>query len=136
MRALTLLRPDTAIPLLRELATWYIKEIVRIPKRGYLYSKTLNAILSISFLFRTLFAPWKNIIDTPKQLNIFTIGPMLALNGISRCVGAVVRTGAIVVALFLQILLLAITIICFLVWIAYPPALLFGVAHLLLTLSA
>ncbi len=136
MRALSLLRPDSAIPLMREFLGWYLVEMIRIPRRGYSYSKAFTAILPILFLLRTIFAPWKNIIERPKQLNIYTIGPMLALNGISRCIGAVIRLGAIIVAIVVQIALLAFTVGYLLLWIAYPLALLFAIAHITVVLLA
>jgi hypothetical protein len=136
MPVLKLLRPDIAIPLMREFLGWYFIEMARIPRRGFSYSKAFTAILSIPFLLRTLFAPWKNIVERPKQLNIYTIGPMLALNGISRCIGAVIRLGAIIVAIAAQIVLLAFTLGYLLLWIVYPLALLFVLAHITVVLLA
>ncbi len=132
MRALTLLRPDIAIPLMREFLGWYLREILRIPQCGFAYAKACNVILPIPFLLRTLFAPWKNIIERPAKLTIVNMGPVLALNLISRAVGAVVRIGAIIVAIAVQVAVLACTISYLLLWIAYPPVLLFVVAHITL----
>lgn len=121
-------------PLSKTFLWWYLREGLRIPSRGWEYAKVTNAILSIGFLLRTLFSPWKNIVEKPKVRGIAALGGIIAMSLISRGIGAVIRIAAIVIALTLQCAVLAFTVSYFLVWIAYPIVLLSIIIHVLVVL--
>jgi hypothetical protein len=136
MRAVSLLRPEHALPVLGKFISWYCKEPLHILQRAWEYAKAFNAILSIPFLLRTLLKPWKNIVDRGNGPILAQIAQVLAMALVSRGVGAVVRIAAIVLAITLQVALLIFTIAYLLLWIAYPLVLLFVIAHVLFALIA
>lgn len=136
MHAVSLLRPENAIPVLGRFVSWYLKEPLQILHRAREYAKAFNAILSIPFLLRTLFKPWKNIVEEGKGPMLAQLAQVIAMGLVSRGVGTVVRLGAIVLAIALQVALLAFTVAYLLLWIAYPLVLLFVIAHVLFALIA
>ncbi|HLC67247.1 hypothetical protein A3C37_01605 [Candidatus Peribacteria bacterium RIFCSPHIGHO2_02_FULL_53_20] len=136
MRTVTLLQPDVSVPLIRDFLGWYLQEPLQILRRALQYAKAFNAILSIPFLLRTLFKPWKNIVERGNGPMLAQIVQVLAMAIVSRGVGAVMRIGAIIIAIVLQVALLVFTIAYLVLWIAYPLVLLFVIAHVLFALIA
>lgn len=134
MRSLTLLRPEVAIPLIGRFFAWYIREPMQILKKAAAFSKAFNAILSIPFLLRTLLSPWKNIVEEGKGSPIAQFMEAMAMALVSRGVGFVIRTGAIILSLALQVGLLAFTVCYLALWILYPVVLLFVIAHVIFAL--
>ena len=134
MQFLTLLRPEVAIPLIGRFFAWYIREPVQILKKAAAFSKAFNAILSIPFLLRTLLSPWKNIVEEGKGSPIARFMEVAAMAFVSRGVGLVVRIGAIILSLALQVGLLAFTLCYLALWILYPFVLLFVIAHVIFAL--
>jgi hypothetical protein len=114
----TLIR-DLARPFLRWYFLVHLKEILTLSVQ---YQNAIGQIFSIPFLFRTLISPWKGIADA-YPANNFQIGEMmstLALNLTARGIGAVMRIGAMVCGLTLQLLALAVTIAYLLLWFTFP----------------
>lgn len=136
MRAASLLRPDVAVPVLGEFLRWYLQEPWQILRRAGKYAQAFNAILSIPFLLRTLLKPWKNIVEHPKGPMLAQIAQVFAMALVSRGVGMVMRLGAIIIAIILQIALLLFTVAYLFLWIVYPLVLLFVIAHVLFALVA
>jgi hypothetical protein len=136
MRTMSLLRPDISVPVLGALLRWYAREPLHILRRAWEYAKAFNAILSIPFLLRTLFSPWKNIVERGKGPLLAQIAQVLAMALVSRGVGAVMRLGAIILAIVLQVALFVFTVAYLALWIAYPVVLLFVISHVLFALIA
>jgi hypothetical protein len=117
-----LLRPDVSLPLLMQFLRWYsLEEPQRIVRTALRYLGAFHRILSIPFLLKTLFSPWKNIVDAeadPRGLG--TMMQSLVFNVVSRCIGAVVRLGAIVLSLALQCAVLVFAVAYLLLWVALP----------------
>ncbi|TSC57954.1 MAG: hypothetical protein Greene041662_845 [Candidatus Peregrinibacteria bacterium Greene0416_62] len=134
MHAASLLRPDVAVPVLGEFTRWYLLQPLKILRRFGKYAQAFNAILSIPFLFRTLLKPWKNILEHPKGPMLAQIVQVIAMALVSRGVGVVIRLGAILLAILLQIALLIFTIAYLFLWITYPLVLLFVIGHVLFAL--
>lgn len=134
MQFLTLLRPEVLLPLSGRFLAWYIREPVQILKKAAAYAKTFNAILSIPFLLRTLLSPWKNIVEEGEGSPIARLMEVAAMALVSRGVGLVIRTGAIILSLALQVGLVAFTLCYLALWILYPVVLLFVFAHVIFAL--
>lgn len=134
MRSLTLLRPEVSLPLMGRFFAWYIREPLQILKKAWAYSKAFNAVLSMLFLLRTLLSPWKNIVDEGRGPPLARFMEVVAMALVSRGVGFVIRTGAIILSLALQLGLLAFTVCYLALWILYPVVLLFVIAHVIFAL--
>lgn len=123
--------------LLGTFVRWYIvKKPTRIVQTYITYAKTTSEMFSIIFLLRTLFSPWKNIKDAypTKGFNLRVIAETLTLNMTTRIIGAIIRLGAIVLGVVVQILLLAGFAAYLAVWMLYPFFLIIALP-LLFTLS-
>lgn len=111
---------------------WYALTEPRAIVIGYVrYARALQEIIPFVFLVMTLFSPWKNIREKKKghgfDLNEF-IGRLI-LNLFSRFVGAVVRIFTIIFGIIAQVIVLALFLVYFSFWIAYPFAALVGISY-------
>lgn len=102
---------------------WYfLEQPKRILAQYVAYSNACNEILSITFLLRTYFSPWKSIIDEyPSNLmDYMAIAETFTLNCTTRIVGMIFRTVALAIALTVQIVLLIGYLTYFTLWLMYP----------------
>ena len=79
--------------------------------------KLIGEALSVGILFKTFFAPWKQIQSVTTLQNFIQ---STVDNIVSRCVGMVVRTLMILAALILYLILSAFAIASFIVWPVIP----------------
>lgn len=118
-------------------AQWYLwMEPVRIV-RGYLaYGRALLEIIPFGFLLLTILQPWKNIQEhkTEHGFNLEKFIERLALNGLSRAVGLVVRLITVALGIVAHALLFAFAVVYFAVWLLFPALIVVGTAFLLKSL--
>lgn len=116
---------------------WYFLEVPMAMARKYLeYAHAFGEIFSFVFILRTLFDPWKGIVDSYPitSLNWELIAQAFFLNVTTRAIGFVFRIIALCVGLILQALSLAAFLFCLLLWLTYPALAVFGISSLLLRL--
>lgn len=117
---------------------WYVFEVpVGIVRTYAAYARALGEIFSFRFLLRTLFSLWKGIADEyPGQgIHIEEILATFCLNTISRVIGCIFRTFAVILGISVQLLCGTLFIIALVTWIAYPVGVFFGVRFLFQTLT-
>lgn len=116
---------------------WYVFEVpVGIVRTYAAYARALGEIFSFNFLLRTLFSLWKGIADDyPGQgIHMEKILATFCLNTISRVIGCVFRTCAIILGISVQLLCGTVFIVALATWIAYPVGVFFGVRFVFQTL--
>ncbi|MDD4628118.1 MAG: hypothetical protein PHE68_01855 [Candidatus Peribacteraceae bacterium] len=119
--------------LVQEFLPWYLwREPIRL-MRGYVeYAKAFYEIISIGFLLRTLFSPWKGIVErAPTGFQWELIMQAIAVNLVTRGIGMVIRLFAIILSLAMQVIVLATFIVIFLAWFAFPVLFVAGVGFAL-----
>ncbi len=126
--------PLPRVSVLRVLVLWYFVGRPLLIVHSYKnYAAVFAESFSFVFLFRTLFAPWKNITDAyPKRgfdLNLMLQAMMF--NIITRAIGCVVRLGAILCGVVVQVLLFAGFAGYLVVWLLFPFFLPLGILTLL-----
>lgn len=102
---------------------WYVLQEPYAILIGYLrYARALQEIIPFVFLLMTLLSPWKNIYEKKKGhgFDLSEFLERLTLNIFSRAVGAVVRLCTILFGIIVQIVLLAMFIVYFGLWMSYP----------------
>ncbi len=73
------------------------------------------------FLLRTLFSPWKSIVEEyPTRLDLAKMFTAITLNVTSRFIGAIIRIIAILIGVIMQALLLAGAVALLALWFAFP----------------
>ncbi len=87
---------------------------------GIRYAAAIFESFSIIFLLKTLFSPWKNILDEGRTRSIEARLEAWSLNLLSRGVGCVVRLAAVVAGSILTLVALVIGVVCALVWYILP----------------
>jgi hypothetical protein len=111
------------IKLINIFIKWYFVEMpIKILNQVYQYIVVLTKIYSFIFLFKTLFAPWKNQLyaypnrgfDIKKILEIWTN------NTIARVVGAFIRLATIFIGIGIIIFTMIIGSLFFVIWLTYP----------------
>jgi hypothetical protein len=115
---------------------WYLAEVPVGIVRGYVaYAYALSEAFSILFLLRTLFSPWKNIVDAypTKGFNLERILETLALNMTARGIGAVIRITVILAGIAMQVACLAVTAALLVLWLFFPVLSVGGVAYVYLS---
>ena len=96
------------------------------------YASAVAEIFSLMFLLRTLFAPWKSIVEEyPTRLDLAKMFAAITLNITSRVIGAVIRIVAIVVGVVMQVLLLACVCCLLALWFSLPVLLIMFLLTLL-----
>ncbi|MFA5799325.1 MAG: hypothetical protein WC840_00005 [Candidatus Peribacteraceae bacterium] len=109
---------------------WYLIEMPLRIIQGYaLYACALLDIVPFGFLLKTLLSPWKNILDrTPRRgLNPQLLFEAFCFSLLARGVGCVVRIITIAFGLVLHALLLGLTVLYLVLWIAFPLLTVWGV---------
>lgn len=90
--------------------TWLLKEISR---KLYVVKETF----SVPILLRTLFSPWKQIQTQSTFQNFFQAA---IDNLVSRFIGAILRIGMLIAAIFSTTIILALGMISFIAWPLLP----------------
>jgi ABC-type glycerol-3-phosphate transport system permease component len=112
---------------------WYFTEKpLGIVQTYSQYACALLDVVPLGFLLKTLFSPWKNIVErTPRHgLDISLIFEAFCLGLLARGVGCVVRLLTIALGLILHIILLGLTAAYLVLWLAFPLISLFGLVLL------
>lgn len=114
--------PSTSGIVLHFIRWYWIQRSVEILREYVRYASAFGSAFSIIYLLKTFIAPWKSIQDAyPKKgLNITAILETLTLNMTARVVGMVVRTGAMLAGLALQIVLFICFIVYIVLWMTLP----------------
>ncbi len=102
---------------------WYLFQRPKEIAHAYTaYAAAFGSIFSIIFLLKTLFAPWKSIRDSypTKGFDITAILQTLTLNLTARIIGCIIRLGALLFGLLLQIALFAGFSLYILLWMTFP----------------
>ena len=122
--------------LLTSFVRWYALDMPRRIVRCYCaYASAFIQATGFLFLLRTLFSPWKNIVDRypARGLNINMILQTFTLNCTARVIGCIIRLFALAMGIAVHIALFAIGVAVLALWILYPlfllPALWFLVAR-------
>ena len=105
---------------------WYfLGQPKRILENYVAYSNAVNEVLSIPFLVRTLFSPWKSIEDEfPSNLLEFeAVGMAITLNITSRVIGCLFRIIALAFGIVGQAACFAVFMTYFVLWMVYPGVL-------------
>ncbi|MSR68134.1 hypothetical protein EXS65_04940 [Candidatus Peribacteria bacterium] len=111
---------------------WYYLEAPAGILRGYAaYARSFAEIFPFLFLLRTLFSPWKNIVDRSPMhgIDLKKITEKLSLGLLACMVGFFVRILTILLGLIAEMLLLAATILYLTVWLTFPILLVLGTAY-------
>lgn len=110
---------------------WYYVEAPLWIMRGWMaYAKAFAKIVPFGFLIRTLFSPWKNIVDRTVMhgIDLQKIAEKLSLGLLARLVGCTVRLLTIAIGLVIECLLLAGFAIYLAIWLTFPLLLLLGLS--------
>ncbi len=127
-------RFETQALLMRVALPWYFLEYPRAMVGKYLtYARVFGEVFSFVFLLRTLLSPWKNIHDSypTRGFNLNLILQTLTFNVITRGIGAIVRLGAIVMGLFVQVALFVGFAAYIAIWMLFPIVFLWGLLVLI-----
>jgi hypothetical protein len=112
---------------------WYVvKQPKAIVRMTVAYMETTEEIFSIVFLLKTLFSPWKNIVDRyPKKgINIEAMMESFFLNLTTRLLGAMIRILTIILGCVVECIVLFAGFSWLILWYAYPIVLLISIANL------
>lgn len=118
---------------------WYCVEMPkRILKAYWEYALSFWEMFAIMFMIKTLFAPWKNIMDPyPKKgFNLQVILETFTLNVTARTIGFLFRAVSIVTGVVVQILCLLISAAWLALWVTYPVLVVLAVPYLVYSLFA
>lgn len=85
--------------ILEMLRWWYGTGWLQATHRVGTWTKGVERTFSITLLLQTLFSPWRRIISNPGRSLDDKVRAALD-NFVSRCVGAVIRTGVLIAAGF------------------------------------
>ncbi len=127
---LTLFHPQ----VIQAFIVWFLFEKpISIIKNSLAYMRATADIFSFSFLLKTLFVPWKNMIrDYPqKGFNPQLVMQILFDNMIARSVGAVVRIFTIFTGIMIELMILIFALIYVVLWYTFPVLLFFGLIYTL-----
>lgn len=84
----------------------------------------VSNLFSIGLLFRTLFAPWKRVTEShDREAGIEDYFATIAVNMMSRVVGAFIRLAVIAVGLLALLFSLVLTAAFYVVWLTAPALL-------------
>ena len=113
--------PSTRFRPVRALLAWYAwRRPYGILAGGFRYAAAILSSFSVVFLLKTLFSPWKNILDDSRPRTIQAILEGWSLNLLSRGVGFVVRVVSVIVALLFAALAVVIGLALAAAWYALP----------------
>jgi len=82
---------------------------------------------SVTMLLKTYFSPWRRYYSSyGKVFEIWENIETLVFNGMSRIIGAILRTFLIIIGLFLEIVIIILGIIILIGWLILPLGLIAG----------
>ena len=118
---------------IRQFIPWYFFMVPGAIVQTYVrYARALAQVFSFVFLFKTLFSPWKNILDQypAKGFDLSLIAQAFFLNLTTRSIGAVIRFATIVSGIVVQVVALGVFVTCMAFWFTLPllPVLAFSPA--------
>jgi len=114
-------------PIILQFWTWYytiaIKKLIHIWKNFIIFIKQYY---SIPLLLKTLFYPWRrDITKYGRGFSFKNFFETLSFNLISRGIGFIVRSFAIVLGIICLLIVLVLGILALMLWIVLPMVLLF-----------
>jgi len=124
----------TGYILLFSFPLWYVWTVPKGIVRKYgNYAGAFAEIISFRFLLWHLFAPWKNITDTPKKggFNIERFAETFFFNLTSRVIGFLFRFTLMIVGILVQSICIFLFLLFLLAWYGYPFAAFLGIRYLL-----
>lgn len=104
------------------LVWWYSDAAGLLAKHQSLLLLTLADFFSFKILFKTLFQPWKRDVISDDNLSLQARFQVWGLNLVTRLIGLVVRSGAILLGVVVIVLLLIGYLILWVGWILGPLA--------------
>lgn len=113
---------------------WYYLEMPLAIIKAYRdYALAFMEMFAFAFLLKTLFSPWKRILDAypSKGFDLSAIAQTFTLNCTTRAIGAVIRLSSIALGIVVEVLCLLAFIAWLAFWLAYPLLLVFGIPALL-----
>lgn len=100
---------------------WYLLDRpLGIARGGGRYAHAFTQSFSIVFLLKTLFSPWKNIVEEGKARSVQQMLEGWSLNLLSRGVGCVVRLAAVLVGCVLALTAIVLGIALAMAWYVLP----------------
>ena len=114
--------------ILEMLRWWYGTGWLQATHRIGTWTKGVERAFSITLLLQTLFSPWRRIISAPGKSLDDKMRAALD-NFVSRCVGAIVRTGVLLAACFTLLGVLFGSIIIVGVWPFLPLSAIYFLAR-------
>jgi ATP-dependent Clp protease ATP-binding subunit ClpC len=112
---------DTRFRPLPTLVRWFfVDRPGRIFRGSIRYASAMLESFSVVFLLKTLFSPWKNIVEDGKRRTFGQMFEAWSLNMLSRAVGAVVRLTAVFAACAFAILSIVIGLAFLGAWFLLP----------------
>ncbi len=101
---------------------YYLEAPIGILREYAAYARAFAEIFPFLFLLRTLFSPWKNIVDRSPMhgIDLKKITEKLSLGLLACAVGCVVRLLTMVMGLTIELLLLIGTIAYLMIWFTFP----------------
>lgn len=121
-----------------EFLHWYVFFVPGNILRSYMaYLRAFVEIFSFVFLVRTLFSPWRQIVD-PYPSNGFNLSRMtqaFTMNTVSRTIGFLFRSITLFVGLFFVILLTCVFAMYYMLWLSFPILFWIGVSYLFSALA-
>lgn len=111
---------------------WYYLEAPMKILRGYTaYATAFAEIFPFLFLLRTLFSPWKNIVDRRPMhgIDLKKLTEKMSLGLVACAVGCVVRIVTILLGLIAESLLLFGMIVYLSVWLLFPALFILGITY-------
>jgi hypothetical protein len=116
---------------------WYfVRQPLAIIRSYGEYCAALNEIFSFSFLLKTLFSPWKGIIDAypSKGLDLGKIFQSFVLNCMTRMIGFCFRIVTIAIGLLFHVIFLTVFACWLAMWVLYPLLVPVSLAYIVKTL--
>ncbi len=128
---------EASVHLLPLFLGWYfVGHPLRVLRTFRAYVGAVQESLSILFLLRTLFAPWKSIADAyPKNFfNFSALFETFVFNVVTRSIGAVVRLVTIAAGIVILLAVVCGFLLYLLAWFLFPLALIAGYGTLFVLL--
>ena len=113
---------------------WHFYEMPRFLFKVWInYFVFATNIFSILLLLKTFFSPWRKYNwRYPKNFNIQAFFETLSSNVISRVLGAIMRTGLIIIGILFQIIVTIIGALILIGWFFIPLVIVFGFLFILI----
>ena len=116
-----------------EFVRWYVfDQPSKILKAYFAYLRAFVEIFSFSFLVRTLFSPWRQIVEekTERGFNLQKWAMRVSFNMVSRTIGFLFH----VITLFMGIVFVTSLTVCFatfyMLWLSFPVLFWIGISFI------